>query len=250
MDHDVCDLAAVAEMMADQARWDSVERALADVPGDGQHGVRRGYLWMLCGRDDVIKPDRMVLRWLARHGCHVDAREARHLVTRVADELTVLLHRPVTPWMVDHAVWNAERTGTDGAGDRPAVMFAVSGLPPLKNEAKSLFAAEHRQRDRVVRLLEAAAAAAERAGWTCVQDEVELDVTVRSPTRPPGDATNFLGGIADVLQGRKLSQGVDLTHLGELAGFSLYHDDSQIQEITYRVVVDSASSYVVRVTTR
>ncbi|MEW2144182.1 hypothetical protein AB0869_15360 [Micromonospora vinacea] len=247
----VPDLAAIAEMMADQMRWDAVDRALAAVSGDGQGGVRRGYLWMLSGSDDLIKPDRRVLRWLARHGCPATPAEARDLLARAAKELTVRLRRPVTPWMVDHAIWKAERTGTVGATTRPTIVFDVAGVPPIKNEALSLFAANHRQRERVERLLTAAVTAAKQAGWTSARDDVELDVTLRSPTRrPPGDATNFLGGIADVLQGRKASQGVDLSHLGELAGFALFDDDGQIQDIVYRVVMDSIPSYTVQVTLR
>ena len=116
---------------------------------------------------------------------------------------------------------------------------------------RALFAASHRQGERVVRLLTAASAAAEHVGWRCVRVDVELDVTVRSPTpRPPGDATKFLGGIADVLQGRKADQGVDLSHLDQLAGFALFDDDSQVREIAYRVVVDSVPSYTVLVTLR
>ncbi|WP_197697805.1 hypothetical protein [Micromonospora echinofusca] len=249
VEHSVPDLAAVANMMADRVRWDTVERALADVPGDGQDGVRRGYLWMLSGCDDLIKPDRMVLRWLARHGCSVAAMEARDILARVAQELTVRLHRQVTPRMVDYAIWKAERAGASGASSRPTIVFDVTGVPPIKNEALSLFAANHGQRERVERLLTAAVAAARRVGWTSVSEDVELDVTVRSSTpRPPGDATNFLGGIADVLQGRKGAHRIDLSHLGGLAGFALFDDDSQIREVAYRVVMDSVPSYTVQVT--
>jgi hypothetical protein len=106
VEHGVTDLAAVAELMADQTRWDTVGRALAKVPGDG---VRRGYLWMLSGADDLIKPDRMILRWLARHGCPVTTDQARDIVVKAAQELTARLGRPITPWMLDHAIWQAER---------------------------------------------------------------------------------------------------------------------------------------------
>jgi hypothetical protein len=46
------------------SRWERLDRALAGVRGEGQSGVRRGYLWMLIGHDDLVKPDRVVLRWL------------------------------------------------------------------------------------------------------------------------------------------------------------------------------------------
>lgn len=237
-------------MMTDQTRWEAIDRALATVPGDGQDGIRRAYLWMLSGSDDLIKPDRMVLRWLARtSGCPATATDARDILVRVAKELTVRLRRPVTPWMVDHAIWNAERSGLVDATAPTTIVFDVAGFPPIKNEARSLLAANHGQRERVQRLLAAAAAAAHRVGWTTSDAHIELDVTVRSPTpRPPGDATNFLGGIGDVLQGRKAGQGVNLSHLGKLAGFALFNDDSQIVKVAYRVVVDTVASYTVQVT--
>jgi hypothetical protein len=46
------------------------------------------------------------------------------------------------------------------------------------------------------------------------------------------DATNALGGVGDVLQGRR--SNVDFSHLGELAAASLFDDDKQIREVSYR----------------
>lgn len=247
VDHQVPDLAAAAAMMADGERWDEINRALATVPGEGQHGVRRGYLWMLCGSDHMVKPDRMILRWLARHGCEVDAVQARTVLERAAKELTTHLGRPVTPWMVDRAIWKAERA-RPVIGRSTTIGFDVVDWPPIKNEATSLFAARHPQRARVERLLTAAAAAVAEAGWTTVTEDIALDVTVRSSTpRPPGDGTNFLGGIADVLQGRQVSPSLDLSHLGELSRVALFADDRQIQQIMYRVVDGDAPSYSVQV---
>jgi hypothetical protein len=177
---------------------------------------------MLCGRDDLIKPDRMVLRWLARHaGQQVTAADARDMLAWAAKDLTDRLGRTVTPWMADHAIWRAET-------DRPTIVVHVEGLPPIKNEALSLFGAAHPQRERVQRLLTAVAEAVGKTRWVVVTGDVALDVVVRSPTpRSAGDATNFLGGIADVLQVRKTKQGVDLYHLGELAACALFADERQ-----------------------
>jgi hypothetical protein len=63
---------------------------------------------MLAGSDDVVKPDRMVLRFLARHGCPATPSEARGVLALLADDLSEP-SRPVTPWMVDHAIWKAQR---------------------------------------------------------------------------------------------------------------------------------------------
>ena len=104
-DHGVTQRADVSALAGDVERSDQVDRALARVPGDG---VRRGYLWMLAGSDDIVKPDRMVLRFLARHGCPATPSEARVVLAKLADDLSEPC-RPVTPWMVDHAIWKAQR---------------------------------------------------------------------------------------------------------------------------------------------
>lgn len=80
------------------------------VPGEGGFGVRRGYLWMLVGDEDTIKPDRMVLRWLARNGVDVDAATARTVLSELAAEITRVLGRRVTAWEIDHAIWTSARS--------------------------------------------------------------------------------------------------------------------------------------------
>lgn len=86
-----------------------VDGALSDVPGDGSHGIRRAYLWMLVGDDHRIKPDRMVMRWLERQGFDVGPADAKHLIAEVSERLTSN-DRTITPWMVDHAIWEDERS--------------------------------------------------------------------------------------------------------------------------------------------
>lgn len=99
-------LADVGRALADDARIRAAEAQLARVPGHGANGVRVGYLWMLAGSDDVIKPDRMVLGWLtALLGRSPSAPEARTLLSAASADLGV------TAWQVDHAMWNAQRTG-------------------------------------------------------------------------------------------------------------------------------------------
>jgi hypothetical protein len=54
-------------------------------------------------------------------------------------------------------------------------------------------------------------------------------VIVRAPSgHPVGDATNYLGGLGDVLQDRSKPVNLDLSHLGELQGIALYLNDRQI----------------------
>src|SRR6266568_2017174 len=112
------------------------------------------------------------------------------------------------------------------------IAFEVPGWPPLKNEATSMLATHHRQADRVRTLLVKAAEAASAARWTPASADVALEVIIRTPTaRPPGDATNFLGGIADVLQDKTNPRNIDLSHLGDLQAVALYRDDRQISQI-------------------
>lgn len=103
VEHDVETLADVGALLADPERTKTVERALAKVPGHGS-GVRVSYLWMLAGDDSHVKADRMVVRWLSRVlDRTVTVKEAASLVIETAAALGV------TPWVLDHAIWNAER---------------------------------------------------------------------------------------------------------------------------------------------
>jgi hypothetical protein len=96
-------LADVSALLASPERLAVAETELRTVPGNGFGDVRLGYLWMLTGDDQNIKPDRMVLRWLARHlGRVVGTQEARELIIATA------LRIGYTPWELDHAVWRAE----------------------------------------------------------------------------------------------------------------------------------------------
>lgn len=103
--HGVLRLADVTGLLVDDARLGAVEVDLARVPGHGAYGIRTGYLWMLAGSDDLIKPDRMVLGWLTGVlGRTPTAPEARTLLAQAASSLGV------TAWQLDHAVWIAGRS--------------------------------------------------------------------------------------------------------------------------------------------
>ncbi len=104
------------------------------------------------------------------------------------------------------------------------VVFEVDGLPPGKNEAKSLLATGHPHAPRVVALL-AAARAAVGSSFTQWAGLIGLEVTIYG--EPDGDATNYLGGIGDVLQEARRNLPSD-------TGLFLYKDDEQIREIHYR----------------
>lgn len=123
------------------------------------------------------------------------------------------------------------------------VNLAVTGyLPPAKGEAKSMLSGGHAHAHRVGALLEKAREAME--GREPLSGPIALTVTVRAPAGMClSDATNFLGGIGDVLQLRET--GADVTHLGPLAAIGCYHDDKQIEEIHYRQRTADAVGYEV-----
>lgn len=62
----------------------------------------------------------------------------------------------------------------------------------------------------------------------------------------PGDATNYLGGIADVLEQK--SHRVAIDHLADLEQVWLYKNDRQIKQVTYKEVAADQVEY--RVTVR
>ncbi|MEQ4299820.1 hypothetical protein ABNF97_00285 [Plantactinospora sp. B6F1] len=127
--------------------------------------------------------------------------------------------------------------------------FEVSGPPPVKTEALSIFAAGHRQAARVRTLLQAACAAAQRSGWTALTEPVALEIVLRCPPgRRTSDAATLIGGIGAVLQDKKRAADIGLAHLGVLADVALYVDDRQIQRVSYREEPAEEMSYLVRVT--
>ncbi|MFV2107190.1 hypothetical protein [Micromonospora sp. LOL_015] len=129
-----------------------------------------------------------------------------------------------------------------------ALAFEVPGLPPLKNQTLSIFTAGNRQAARVRTLLTAACDAAQRSGWTPLTEPVALEVVVRRPSEHQfGHATNFLGGIGDVLQDKRNEPAGAVAHLGVLVDVALFVTDRQIQRICYREEYADDPSYQVTV---
>jgi len=128
-----------------------------------------------------------------------------------------------------------------------ALLIRVPGLPPAKNEALSMLGAGHSHAPRVLELLQAAKEALRRSGFVRVDGgPVALEVVVYAPPgQDPWDATNYLGGIADVLE-EKSRRGT-LDHLGELRHVWVYRNDRQIKEVSYRQLEASDASYTVRI---
>jgi hypothetical protein len=132
------------------------------------------------------------------------------------------------------SAWAAPGRNGDPATDRTSgesvvgchdrgmkVEIRVDGVPPAQNEAKSMAAAVHSQSIRVRALLEAARASTHGLDLPAFPDgQLALDVTVMCPVQPSGDATNYLGGVGDVLQVKGRHGPVD--HLRDLAEVAIY----------------------------
>ena len=125
--------------------------------------------------------------------------------------------------------------------------FHAEGYPPGKNEAKSMLAADHLYADRVLELLRCAKKAADDESFDGFgAARIGLEVTLYTPDLfPPSDATNYLGGIGDVLEDK--SRRGPLDHLGDLASFGLYGNDRQICEVAYGVKTAPRARYRVRI---
>lgn len=117
-DHGVTTMRDAIELFDETPRFDAIDSALRQVPGEGGDGVRRGYLWMIIGKDDLIKPDRMVLCWLDHQGVTADPSRARRIVEQLIPEVTRKLGRPVSAWEIDHAMWSAGRALKQRRGRR------------------------------------------------------------------------------------------------------------------------------------
>jgi hypothetical protein len=112
------------------------------------------------------------------------------------------------------------------------ISLVVSGYPPTKNEAKSLLSDGHAQLPRVRMLLERAGEALARGAEPLGTARLGLELVVCGPSDAPSDATNYLGGVGEVLQ-EKSGRG-PLQHLGRLADVSLFTNDRQIRHISYK----------------
>lgn len=134
-----------------------------------------------------------------------------------------------------------------------SIRFVVQGRPPAKAGSPGVLGRRSRHRERVVVLLQAARDEMARTRFDGFgRAAVKLEVEVRTGLgEPPWDATNLLGGIADVLDGKahkKIAQPGSLVHLGDLADVALFDDDRQIKEIEYREVDHPNEEYVITLT--
>jgi hypothetical protein len=127
------------------------------------------------------------------------------------------------------------------------VTFTVDGYPPAKSEARSMLGAGHPHLGRVLALLEAAAEVTDEVFRSDLRAPLGLEVVLHGRTVPPSDATNYLGGVGDVLEA-KARRG-EVGHLGALASVALFENDRQIEEVRFRREPAEGSYYTVRLWT-
>lgn len=129
------------------------------------------------------------------------------------------------------------------------IEFEVDGLPPAKSQ-RSFFGVRSRHHERLRTLLKQAHGVKSAQGFRGFgTSRLCLEVEVRAPEgQQPGDATNYLGGIADALEVKKhrIEASGSLDHLGYRKEVGLYDNDSQIKEIHYREVESDRTGYTVR----
>ncbi len=113
------------------------------------------------------------------------------------------------------------------------IELLVGGYPPAKGEAMSMLGAKHSHAPRV-RLHLTSAAQALNTGQAVYLESaaIGLELTLWCPRdRMRGDATNYLGGIGDVLKAKGHRSGTE--HLAQLAQVAFYDNDRQIEEVHY-----------------
>ena len=85
------------------------ERDIRLIPGQ-KSGISHDYFLMLTGSEDFIKPDRMVLRFLSQVlGQPVTIPQAQTLI-REASAILRPQYSQVSPWLLDYAIWNYQRS--------------------------------------------------------------------------------------------------------------------------------------------
>lgn len=88
---------------------DVVERGVRAIPGQSS-GLSWRYFLMLAGREDLVKPDRMVLRFLERTLRRPVAPDDAQLLLRAAADTLCREFPGLTARTLDNLIWNAERS--------------------------------------------------------------------------------------------------------------------------------------------
>jgi hypothetical protein len=143
------------------------------------------------------------------------------------------------------------------------ITFRVKGLPPKKvgtkkdgNKVNYNYSRWNADSEKSRALALADAAKTAMCGKKIIEGKVELIIRLKiKRTKKIGDAANFIGGIADVLQGWKKSLGSnhepkDQEIKEKYKDPIIYNNDSQIRKICYaedEPAQDETEHYIVTV---
>lgn len=84
------------------------ENEIKEIPGQ-KSGISLKYFFMLAGSDDLIKPDRMILRFLENiTGKKLSLNNSQLILTAAADRLKRKGFN-ITPKKLDHLIWSYQR---------------------------------------------------------------------------------------------------------------------------------------------
>ncbi|WP_291111921.1 hypothetical protein [Flavobacterium sp. UBA4120] len=84
------------------------ETEIKEIPGQNS-GISLTYFFMLAGSDELIKPDRMILRFLENiSGEKVSLKDCQVILAAVADQLKNNGFN-ITPKKLDNLIWNYQR---------------------------------------------------------------------------------------------------------------------------------------------
>jgi len=85
------------------------ESAIKNIKGQSS-GISLKYFYMLAGNEDLIKPDRMIFRFLkAATGKEFNQAEAQKILFDTAIELSKRLNRKVSASYLDNKIWTYQR---------------------------------------------------------------------------------------------------------------------------------------------
>jgi hypothetical protein len=87
---------------------DKFENEIREIPGQ-KSGISLKYFFMLAGSDDLIKPDRMIIRFLEHEsGKKLSLNDCQLVLTEVSKNLNEMGFN-ITPKKLDNLIWNYQR---------------------------------------------------------------------------------------------------------------------------------------------
>lgn len=84
---------------------DEFDKKIRKIPGQSS-GISLRYFFMLAGSDDLVKPDRMILRFLKNIlKRDVNLEESQKLLEKTSCKL-IEIYPNINPRLLDHQIWN------------------------------------------------------------------------------------------------------------------------------------------------